>query len=54
MKKQKVIPSPTEKQFNVLNGAFKYFNRLLFGNKLLDMMKNKTLEALSSFKLEFE
>jgi predicted SprT family Zn-dependent metalloprotease len=40
MKKQKMIPSPTEEQFNALNGAYKYFNRVLFGGKLPNCMLN--------------
>ena len=40
MRKQKNIPSPTEEQFNALNGAYKYFNRVLFGNKLPNCMLN--------------
>lgn len=27
-------PTPTEDQFNALNGAFRYFNKALFGNEL--------------------
>lgn len=34
MQKQKSLPTPTEAQFNALNGAYKYFNRVLFKNKL--------------------
>lgn len=36
MQKQKLrsLPTPTEKQFNALNGAYKYYNRVLFKNKL--------------------
>lgn len=34
MKKQKPLPTPTEQQFNALNGAYKYFNRKLFNNQL--------------------
>ena len=32
--KQKPLPTPTEEQFNALNGAYKYFNRVLFKNTL--------------------
>jgi len=36
MKKQtkKELPTPTEEQFLALNGAYQYFNRKLFNNKL--------------------
>lgn len=40
MRKQKVAPSPTEEQFNALNGAYKYFNRVLFDGKLPSCMLN--------------
>ena len=40
MRKQKNAPSPTEEQFNALNGAYRYFNRVLFGNKLPNCMLN--------------
>lgn len=40
MTKQKNPLSPTEEQFNALNGAYKYFNRTLFGNKLPSCMLN--------------
>lgn len=40
MSKQKNVPNPTEEQFNALNGAYKYFNRVLFGNKLPNCMLN--------------
>ena len=36
MKKQKSrsLPTPTEQQFNALNGAYQYFNQELFNNQL--------------------
>lgn len=33
-KQKRPVPSPTEEQFSALNGAYKYFNRTLFGNQL--------------------
>lgn len=33
-RKSKPLPTPTEQQFNALNGAYKYFNRKLFNNEL--------------------
>ena len=32
--KQKPLPTPTEEQFTALNGAYKYFNRVLLKNTL--------------------
>ena len=40
MRKQKSVHSPTEEQFNALNGAYKYFNRVLFKGKLPSCMLN--------------
>ncbi len=40
MKKKKALPTPTEEQFAALNGAYKYFNRKLFGNKLSGCILN--------------
>jgi hypothetical protein len=34
MKKKKHLSTPTEQQFNSLNGAYKYFNGQLFNNEL--------------------
>lgn len=33
-KRRRSLPTPTEQQFNALNGAYKYFNRKLFNNQL--------------------
>ena len=40
MKKKKELPTPTEEQFAALNGAYNYFNRKLFGNKLSGCILN--------------
>ncbi len=33
-KKQNAVPTPTQEQFAALNGAYTYFNRVLFNNEL--------------------
>ncbi len=39
-KTKKVLPTPTEQQFNALNGAYKYFNQKLFKGQLGDCILN--------------
>ena len=40
MSKTKHLPTPTEEQFTALNGAYKYFNRVLFKNQLAGCILN--------------